>query len=177
MATEFRSAVDGAANAAGGTIVNPIELDGSGAIANEPPASVRTRKPRSDAGKPRGTRTGTTEKKAKVPLDLSALAGMLAGATASFAAMKEIPEFEISEEESIEFMQKAQAVLRHYAVETTQKGVDFIALFGISFSIVSTRVAAYSLRMKSEKRSAQNDNDPTHNFHNGPYVIDGQLHN
>lgn len=102
---------------------------------------------------------------------------MLAGATASFAAMKEIPEFEISEEESIEFMQKAQAVLRHYAVETTQKGVDFIALFGISFSIVSTRVAAYSLRMKSEKRSAQNDNDPTHNFHNGPYVIDGQLHN
>lgn len=93
---------------------------------------------------------------------------MLAGATASFAAMKDVPEFEVSEQESAEFMQKAQAVLRHYAVETTQKGVDFIALFGVSFSIVSTRVAAYSLRVKSEKQSAHNDNHPLGAF---PHVI------
>lgn len=85
---------------------------------------------------------------------------MLAGATATFASMKDVPEFEVSLEESEDFMKKAQAVMRHYAVETTQKGIDFIALFGCSFAIVSTRIAAYSLRKKTERSERNGSNDP-----------------
>jgi hypothetical protein len=76
-------------------------------------------------------------------------------ATEAIAGRSGVPEFGVSEDESVDFMQKVQNVLRHYSVETTQKGIDFIALLGSGSMIVGTRVAAYNMRvrMETEQRS------------------------
>jgi len=47
-------------------------------------------------------------------------------------------------------MAATQNVLRHYNIETTQKGADFIALAGVVSMIAGTRIAAYRLRLQME---------------------------
>lgn len=52
-------------------------------------------------------------------------------------------------------MTATQNVLRHYSVETTQKGADFIALFGVVSMIVGTRIGAYNIRVRIEREQQQ----------------------
>lgn len=146
-------------NEPSGNSIDLEQLAGNDEVRASEPSGKPPRKQRSDIGKPRGSKgTGTAKKSEKVALDLSALAGLFAGMTAALAANREVPELEVSEEESEQLAARAQAVLRHYSVETTQKGVDMIALFGCIGGIVSTRVGAYTLRLKMEKQEAAGAN-------------------
>jgi len=43
-----------------------------------------------------------------------------------------------------------QNVLRHYPVETSQKAIDWIALFGAIGMVYGTRIGTYALRKRME---------------------------
>ena len=152
MATEYRDPAGTTGNDEQGNSVNPASIEGT-AIAPEP--AGKPRKPRSDAGKPRGPRTGTKAKATASPLDLSGLAGVLVGLTETIAQWRNVPEIGLDPTEAKELMAATQNVLRHYSIETTQKGADFIALFGTLSMIVGTRIAAYNLRIRIEREQSQ----------------------
>jgi hypothetical protein len=82
---------------------------------------------------------------------LSGLAGILVGLTAAIAQWREVPEIGIDETEAKELMTASQNVLRHYAIETTQKGADVISLVGVIAMIGGTRISAYNLRTRMER--------------------------
>jgi hypothetical protein len=82
---------------------------------------------------------------------LSGLAGVLVGLTESIAQWRNVPEIGLDPAEAKELMARTQDVLRHYSIETTQKGADFIALFGTVSMIVGTRIGAYNLRVRMEE--------------------------
>lgn len=147
MATEYRSAAEQPGNDTGGNPVNPENLDGQTA----PEPAGKPRKPRSDAGKARGPRAAAKAKSSTSSLDLSGLGGVLVGLTAALAEFRNVPEFALDERESVELMGATQNVLRHYNIETTQKGADYIALVGVVTMLFGTRVAAYNLRKRMER--------------------------
>lgn len=150
MATEYRSEDSSAGNAELGNPIDPANVD---AIATEPAGKFR--KPRSDRGKPRGPRTASAKKAAASSLDLSGLAGVIVGLTAAVAQWRDVPEIEIDESEAKELMSATQNVLRHYSIETTQKGADYIALVGVVAMIAGTRISAYNLRRRVEREEQQ----------------------
>jgi hypothetical protein len=159
MARANGSADSGTIDTAGGNAIDLEQLAGNDSVVASEPSGKPPRKQRSDIGKSRASKgTGTSKKPEKVALDLSGLAGLFAGMTAALSANRDIPELEVSQEESEDLAAKAQAVLRHYSVESTQKGVDIITLLGCVGGIVSTRVAAYTLRLKMEKQEAAGAN-------------------
>lgn len=167
MATEYRDAASGADSehdgAIGSTIVDPNAIDGSVAVGPEPAAGRRKRR---DAGVPRGPR-GTGSKKEIVSVDLSSLAGMLAGVHAMLAMAAHTPELEITEAEASQFMKAGQNVLRHYSVQATQKTIDWLAFVGVTVTIYGTRIAAVGFR-KREERQPKNDNVVQFNNPNSP---------
>lgn len=57
-------------------------------------------------------------------------------------------------------MVATQNVMRHYSVETTQKGADFIALAGCASMIVGTRVGAYNMRTRMEREEQKQSSAP-----------------
>lgn len=77
---------------------------------------------------------------------------MFVGLHALLAHRLEAPELEISAAEGKDFMQSVQSVMRHYSVETTQKTLDWVALFGTVSGMYVPRIAAVSMRRKSERR-------------------------
>ncbi len=151
MATEYRSDPDGSngepGNLDGASIVNPSDVDANGVAAAEPSPG---RKRRRDAGQPRGPR-GTGTKKESVSLDLSSITGLLVGVHALLAQVTETPEIAITEDEGKAFTKASQNVMRHYSVQTTQKTLDWIALFGVTASIYGPRIAAIGIRKRSER--------------------------
>lgn len=84
-------------------------------------------------------------------MDLSSLTGMFVGLHAILAERTGVPELQMSDDEGKQFMLAAQNVMRHYSVETTQKTLDWIALFGTAGGIYGTRFAAYQMRKNAEK--------------------------
>lgn len=84
---------------------------------------------------------------------MSGLAGVLVGLTETIAQWRDVPEFGLDPAEATELMKATQNVLRHYSVETTQKGADFIALIGVASMIVGTRIGAYNLRTRAERET------------------------
>lgn len=86
---------------------------------------------------------------------MSGLAGILVGLTETIAQWRDVPEIGIDPAEATELMRATQNVLRHYSVETTQKGADFIALFGVFSMIVGTRIGAYNIRTRAERDTQQ----------------------
>ena len=86
---------------------------------------------------------------------MSGLAGVLVGLTETIAQWRNVPEIGLDPAEAKELMAATQNVLRHYSIETTQKGADFIALFGTLSMIVGTRIAAYNLRIRIEREQSQ----------------------
>jgi hypothetical protein len=166
MATEFRDPPSTDGNDAGGNTIDPSGLVGETA----PEPAARVRKPRSDAGKPRGSRTAQKAKTSTSSLDLSGLAGILVGLTETIAAWRDVPEIGLDESEAKNLMVATQNVLRHYSVETTQKGADFIALFGVISMTVGTRIGAYNIRVRAEK--AERMQQPRQTFR--PTVVQPQ---
>lgn len=79
---------------------------------------------------------------------------MFVGVHALLAMRTNTPEIEIAPEEGAEFMKRAQAVMRHYSVETTQKTLDWIAFMGVSASIYAPRVMAIAVRQRGQRGSA-----------------------
>lgn len=77
---------------------------------------------------------------------------MFVGLHALLADRMEAPELAISDQEGKEFMANVQNVMRHYSVETTQKTLDWIALFGTASGMYVPRIAAVSIRRKMERR-------------------------
>lgn len=75
----------------------------------------------------------------------------MVGLTETIAQWRDVPEIGLDPEEAKELMGATQNVLRHYSIETTQKGADFIALFGVFSMIVGTRIGAYNIRVRAER--------------------------
>lgn len=67
---------------------------------------------------------------------------MFVGIHALLALNLKVPELEITQEEGDQFIKASQNVMRHYSVTTTQKTLDWIALFGVGASIYGPRVVA-----------------------------------
>lgn len=146
MATEYRDAPDGNA---GDNAIDP------GEIARTAPAAPGTgeRKKRKYTRRNGGSAAGATAGKSKVALDLSSLTGLFVGAHVLLADRTGVPELAITEDEGQQFMQRAQAVLRHYSVQTTQKAMDWIAFAGVAGMIYIPRVVALANR-PSQRQSA-----------------------
>ena len=67
------------------------------------------------------------------------------------AMQLQTPELAISEDEGKEFTIRAQNVMRHYSVETTQKTLDWLAFGGTTVGIYGTRLAAITVRRRQER--------------------------
>lgn len=79
---------------------------------------------------------------------------MFVGLHVLLAERMDAPELVISEQEGKDFMGAVQNVMRHYSVETTQKTLDWVALFGTASGMYVPRVAAMSMRRKATRRPA-----------------------
>ena len=142
----------------GFVFVDPGAIDASGARPSEPAAPARTRRQRSDAGQPRGSRsasgTGTRSRqtqKVSGHIDLSALDGVAVAVYMGLARLSKCPEWEITQEEAENFRKKAENVARHYSVEATQKSLDWAA-FAMVFGMMNvTRLLVISERKKEER--------------------------
>jgi len=77
---------------------------------------------------------------------------MFVGLHVLLAERTETPELVISEDEGKEFMAAVQNVMRHYSVETTQKTLDWIALFGTTSGMYVPRIAAIGMRRRAMKQ-------------------------
>ena len=84
-------------------------------------------------------------------MDLSGLTGALVGIHVLLAENLRAPELVISETESTEFLARAQAVLRHYKLETTQLTLDWLSLIGAAGAIYGTRAVAMRVRRQRER--------------------------
>lgn len=138
MATEYRDAPVGNA---GNDAIDPVEIAGAAPAAPGTGERKKRKYTRRNGGS-----AGTTTAKSKVALDLSSLTGLFVGAHVLLADRTGVPELAITEDEGQQFMQRAQAVLRHYSVQTTQKAMDWIAFAGVAGMIYIPRVVALANR-------------------------------
>jgi len=76
---------------------------------------------------------------------------MFVGMHVMMAERTNTPELMMGMPEGEAFMGAVQNVMRHYSVQTTQKTLDFIALFGTASAMYAPRVVAYNLRKKAER--------------------------
>ena len=65
------------------------------------------------------------------------------------------PELMISPDEGRDFTKACQNVMRHYSVQTTQKTMDWIALFGVSAAIYGPRFVAISANKRANRAPVQ----------------------
>lgn len=155
MPSEFRDSPDGEPE-----LVGASDNTGNGVGAFDPanaaapsepsgPAPKRRGRPPGSGGKPTGAKSG---KAAVSSLDLSSITGLFVGIHAGLAMATGAPELMISEQEGKQFMTSVQNVMRHYDVQTTQKTMDYIALFGTAGSIYLPRMFAIWDRKQSENR-------------------------
>lgn len=77
---------------------------------------------------------------------------MLAGTMALLAMRTEMPELAITQDEERQFLMRAQNVLRHYSVTTTQKTLDWTAFIGCTLGMAGTRAFAIRQRLIEEGR-------------------------
>jgi len=76
---------------------------------------------------------------------------MFVGIHALLAQNTKTPEIEITHDEGVEFMERAGNVMRHYAVQTTQKTMDWIAFVGVAAVMYIPRTIAISNRRQMER--------------------------
>lgn len=69
--------------------------------------------------------------------------------------MTGIPEIVIDQSEADSIAKAANNVARHYNVETTQKTLDWVSLFGALGMVYGTRFGAFMLRKRQEKMEQQ----------------------
>lgn len=131
----------------------PVAIDPGQIAPGAAPAAAGTGTGKKRRGRPpgSGSAAGSAASKAKVALDLSSITGLFVGAHVLLAAKTGTPELAISEDEGKLFMQRAQSVLRHYSVETTQKTMDWISFIGVTVMIYAPRVVAISANRKRGK--------------------------
>lgn len=81
---------------------------------------------------------------------------MFVGLHAALAIRTGVEELAITPDEGEQFMTRAQAVMRHYSVETTQKTMDWIAFMGCAGMIYAPRAAAiWNAKMQRPSRQPQ----------------------
>lgn len=76
---------------------------------------------------------------------------MFVGLHVLMAERTQTPELMMSMEEGEAFMKSVQNVMRHYSVQTTQKTLDWIALFGTASSMYAPRFVGYNMRRRIER--------------------------
>jgi len=123
----------------------------------EPPKRKRGRPP---GGGSSSASAGTARKTQKVALDLSSITGMFVGMHCLLAERTNTPELMMGLPEGEAFMGSVQNVMRHYSVQSTQKTMDWIALFGTASSMYVPRIVGYNMRKRIE-RSGQTRPAPT----------------
>lgn len=113
-------------------------------------AGTRTRKRRSDAGKPRGGRSGTggarSSSKASLDIDgVSALLVLIHKALAERSGVRDengILIWEITSSEGNALAQAANNVIRHYDIAASQKMIDWGAAITTALAVYAPRLAA-----------------------------------
>ena len=136
-------------------IVNPADhhRDGTGGADDSGDGAgigTRTRKRRSDAGKPRGSRSGTgsarSSTKATLDIDgVSALLVLIHKALAERSGVRDengILIWEISSAEGNALAQAANNVIRHYDIAASQKMIDWGAAVTTALAVYAPRLAA-----------------------------------
>lgn len=83
---------------------------------------------------------------------------MFLGLHALLAQRTQTPELELTEEEAKGFMTAVQNVARHYSVQTTQKGLDIAAMFGIVGTMYGPRIMA--IRFRKAREDAERNAGP-----------------
>lgn len=83
------------------------------------------------------------------------------------------PELFISEDEGDQFMKRAQAVAKHYSVETTQKTLDWIAFGGCAVGMYAPRVVALMMRRRAGQPPYE---PPVANGHDPASQFEGQVY-
>lgn len=68
------------------------------------------------------------------------------------AMRMDAPEVELTEPEAEAFLTAAQNVARHYAVETTQRTLDWIAFVGVTAQVFGTRALTVVVKRKRVER-------------------------
>lgn len=86
-------------------------------------------------------------------MDLSGIGGVLVGIHGMLANMTATPELAIDISEGQSLANAAGNVMRHYGVKTTQKAVDWFALFGVLGGVYATRAVAIGNRKRMEKKT------------------------
>ena len=103
----------------------------------------------SDAPRRRGRKPGAAKAKS-VPLDVNALAMMLAAAQMTALKFTGVPEFQLSAEQNAALSEALSKVARHYPIGITEKQADIMALIVVSGNIAFSQVVAYKRRIAQE---------------------------
>lgn len=180
MPEEFRDTPSGELDIAGGTYIDPIA---SGASAPSEPGTGKKRRGRPPGSGKSGSASGPAKTSEKVKLDLSSLTGMFVGVHLMLAHATGRAEWAISPDEGKQFMDRAQAVMRHYSVTSTQKTLDWIAFGGTAIGIYAPRIVAIAANKRNERQpNPQTVHQPSqHEAHSdpayhGPSVVQGDFH-
>ena len=76
---------------------------------------------------------------------------MFVGMHVLLADRTNTPELMMGMDEGQAFMGAVQNVMRHYSVQTTQKTLDWVALFGTASSMYMPRIVGYNMRKRMER--------------------------
>lgn len=138
-----------------------------GAAAATPGAEPREPDPKPAGGRPSGNLGGNgakpgAGKKESPSLDLSGLAGVIAGAHALAAMRTGHPHWQLSESDSKRYAIAVANVLRHYSVKASQKAIDHAALLFAVFEMETPRLALSQQiwRGDAAKERAQHGEQP-----------------
>lgn len=168
MPNEYRDAPIGESDIDSG-IIDPASSTAAAPAAGT--AGTGRRKKDGTPWRTRGSAGGAAKTQEKVRLDLSSLTGMFVGMHVMLAHATGRAEWAINDEEGKLFMDRAQAVMRHYSVQSTQKTLDWIAFGGTAMAIYGPRVVAVMNNRKHER--AQN---PGMGHNGGPAMEQPQQH-
>ena len=109
-----------------------------------------------DAGGPaparRGRKPGSAAKSKAVPLDVNALAMMLAAAQMTAVKFTGLPECELDANQNAALSQALANVARHYPIAVSQKHADLMALIVVSGNIAFAQFGAYRHRVAAETK-------------------------
>lgn len=145
---------DGSGNDSAGTI---------GGIPITSPASAGSAGPAGDAPRKRGRPAGSTSKSATrekaAPTTLKGIEKILFSMHTMVAGFVDIPEIEISKDESTMMAEAIAEVASHYNATLDPKALAWFGFAGAMGAVYGPRVAAFRMRKSMEKSNGKNPNN------------------
>jgi hypothetical protein len=83
---------------------------------------------------------------------------MFVGMHAALAAATHVDELAITMDQGAAFMEAAGNVARHYAIQTTQKTMDWIAFAGVAAGLYVPKILAINAKRAAQQQAPQHHN-------------------